>query len=108
MKIAIAAVLFAFSFSAAAGKSCSDIIVESGYLQTENVVWGLKERPDLVANALKAYIGVCESGKKAIRAGVSPEIVMSFAEGHAAKEGTPEDLKPVILKISELAIENAK
>lgn len=108
MKTVIAAALFAVSFSAAAGKSCSDIVVEAGYLQTENVVWGLKERPDLVANALTAYIGVCESGKKAIRAGVSPEIVMSFAKGHADRKGTPEDLKPVIMKISELAIENAK
>lgn len=108
MKIAIAAVLFATSFSAAAGKSCSDIVVESGFLQTENVVWGLKERPDLVANALEAYIGVCESEKKVILAGGSPEIVMAFAKGLAAREDTPEDLKPVILKISELAIENAK
>lgn len=108
MKTVIAATLFAVSFSAAAGKSCPDIIVESGFLQTENVAWGLKERPDLAANAIKAYIRVCESNKKAVQAGVSPEIVMAFAEGHAAKEGTPEDLKPVILKISELAIENAK
>lgn len=108
MKTVIAAVLFAVSFSAAAGKSCPDIVVEAGILQTENVVWGLKERPDLVANALKAYIGVCESGKKAIRDGVSPAIVMAFAKGHAAREGTPEDMKPVILKISQLAIENAK
>lgn len=108
MKIAITALLFAVSFSAAAGKSCSDIIVEAGYLQTENVVWGLKERPDLVTESLKAYLSVCESGKKAIRDGVSPEIVMAFAEGHAARKGTPEDLKPVIIKISQLAIENAK
>ena len=108
MKIAIAAVLFAVSFSAAAGKSCSDIVVEAGILQTENMVWGLKERPDLAATMLKAYIGVCESGKKVILAGGSPEIVMAFAKGHAEKEGTPEDLKPVIMKISELAIANAK
>lgn len=108
MKIAIAAVLFAVSFSAAAGKSCSDIVVEAGILKTEHMVWGLKERPDLAATMLKAYISVCESGKKAIQAGVGPEIVMAFAEGHAAKEGTPEDMKPVIIKISELAIENAK
>lgn len=107
-KVVITASLLALSFSASAGKSCSDIVVESGYLQTENVAWGLKERPDLVATAINAYINVCESGKKAIRAGVSPEIVMALANGNAEKEGTPEDLKPVIMKISELAIKNAK
>lgn len=82
----------------AASKPCTDIIIESGMLQTSAVSFGLKSAPEVVAELVSNATSFCESAKNAGIAGVPKDKVIEIADRNT--KGFPDDMRKATFNIA--------
>lgn len=111
MKIAIAALLFAVSFSAAAEKSCADILVDSGILQSKTFTVALLADKSKAASLVEKSTAACEALKDAARTGVKATEVITMLvdqqDALRAKGASEEDLA-LVFKMNMAAYDSVK
>lgn len=111
MKIAIAAVLFAVSFSAAAEKPCADILVDSGMFQSKTFTVALLADKAKAASLVEKNTAACEAIKEAARIGIKEtEIITMLVDQQdvlRAKGVSEEDLA-LVFKMNMAAYDSVK